>query len=162
MLCAVRLFVLTCVIAVAGCASTPVPKWGESSNIQNQAHSAIRDDLVRYAWSALGTPYAWGGADPSGFDCSGLVYYVYDKTGLQVPRTTEEQLAMSTQVDVQQLKPGDLVFFDTGFWQTHVGIYLGKSEFIHAPRSGEDVTISSLKDAYWRETLITGGSFLHD
>jgi murein DD-endopeptidase len=161
--CVKRFFILACIIAIAGCASTPISKQDDSPvDAQSQSYPAIRDDLVRYAWRALGTPYAWGGADPSGFDCSGLVYYVYNKAGLQVPRTTEEQLAMSTSMDVKQLKPGDLVFFDTGFWQTHVGIYLGHGEFIHAPGSGEAVTLSSLNNAYWRETLIKGGSFLHD
>ena len=157
-----RLLMLAYVIALAGCTTALTSQQTESfAAFQRQSYSAIRADLVHYMWSALGAPYAWGGADPSGFDCSGLVYYVYGKAGFQVPRTAEEQLAMSTALDVQQLKPSDLVFFDTGFWQTHVGLYLGNGEFIHAPGNGETVTISSLKNAYWREKLISGGSFLH-
>lgn len=115
---------------------------------------------MRYAWKTLGTRYAWGGTDPSGFDCSGLVHYIYEKVGFHVPRTTDEQLTLSTPLDEEQLKPGDLVFFDTGFWQTHVGIYVGNGEFIHASGGNEVVTVSSLRDVYWRQTLIQSGGFL--
>lgn len=149
------------VIAVTGCAGTRTPARGESiQDIHNRSSSAIRGELVRYAWSTLGTHYAWGGTDPSGFDCSGLVHYVYGKSGFQVPRTADEQLSLSAPLDEQQLKPGDLVFFDTGFWQTHVGIYLGNGKFIHASGSDEVVKVSSLHDVYWRQTLIQGGDFL--
>lgn len=158
-----RFLILVYVTAVAACTTMPAFEQGKlHSAAQSESYTAVRDDLVRYSRNELGAPYAWGGAEPGGFDCSGLVYYVYGKAGLQVPRTTEEQLAMSTPLDAGELKHGDLVFFDTGFWQTHVGIYLGNGEFIHAPGSGDGVMLSSLSNTYWQVSFINGGSFLHE
>jgi cell wall-associated NlpC family hydrolase len=155
------LLLLTYTLAATAHARAPISEFDKSaSEVRSQSYSGVRGEIVHYAERALGTPYAWGGATPNGFDCSGLVYYVYSKAGLQVPRTTDEQLDASTPLDIAELKPGDLVFFDTGFWQNHVGIYVGSGKFVHAPGDGEEVSISSLRDAYWNETLISGGRFL--
>ena len=108
----------------------------------------------------LGVPYRYGGSSPSrGFDCSGLVQYAHNQAGIEVPRTTGEQYRAALPITRQALRPGDLVFFRTHKhrYVSHVGIYLGKGKFIHAPSSGKHVSIASLKDDYWRQRYTSGG-----
>ena len=89
----------------------------------------------------LGVPYVWGGASPSGFDCSGLVMYVYAQLGISLPHFAAAQYGMGTPVSRDQLQPGDLVFFDG---LNHVGIYIGGGQFVHAPETGDVVKITPL------------------
>jgi cell wall-associated NlpC family hydrolase len=98
----------------------------------------------------LGVPYVWGGASPSGFDDSGLVTYVYAQLGVSLPHDTVSQYVHHRSVSLKrsQLRPGDLVFF-SGL--THVGIYIGHHEFIHAPHTGAVVRIDSLGGVYSTE-----------
>jgi cell wall-associated NlpC family hydrolase len=91
----------------------------------------------------LGVPYAWGGASPDGFDCSGLVLYVYAQIGVSLPHFAAAQYGAGTPVSRDQLQPGDLVFFDA---LNHVGIYIGSGQFVHAPHTGDVVKISSLAE----------------
>jgi hypothetical protein len=110
-------------------------------------------DIVQMALGFQGVPYQWGGASPQGFDCSGLVQYVFGKAGINLPRTTYNQINVGANVGIQQLQPGDLVFFDTDRSKAgpdHVGIYIGQGKFIAAPRPGQGVQISSLTDPYYQ------------
>jgi cell wall-associated NlpC family hydrolase len=91
----------------------------------------------------LGVQYVWGGASPSGFDCSGLVMYVYAQLGVQLPHYAAAQYTYGVAVAQDQLQPGDLVFFDA---LDHVGIYIGGGQFVHAPHTGDVVKISSLAE----------------
>jgi len=92
----------------------------------------------------LGVPYLWGGASPSsGFDCSGLVMYVYAQLGISLPHYAAAQYQLGSPVDRDQLQPGDLVFFDA---LDHVGIYIGGGQFVHAPQTGDVVKITPLSD----------------
>ncbi len=91
----------------------------------------------------LGVPYVWGGATPSGFDCSGLVMYVFAQLGVSLPHYAAAQYGLGTPVARDQLQPGDLVFFDG---LGHVGIYIGGGQVIHAPHTGDVVKISPLSD----------------
>jgi peptidoglycan DL-endopeptidase CwlO len=93
----------------------------------------------------LGVPYVWGGASPSGFDCSGLVMYVYAQLGISLPHYTVSQWNATTPISMSQIQPGDLLFFDH---LGHVGIYIGGGQFIHAPHTGTVVQISSLSGYY--------------
>jgi len=94
----------------------------------------------------LGVPYVWGGASPSGFDCSGLVVYVYGRLGVSLPHYTVSLWNSGAHVSRDQLAPGDLVFF---YSLDHVGIYLGGGLFIHAPHTGTVVQISSLNSSWY-------------
>jgi cell wall-associated NlpC family hydrolase len=94
----------------------------------------------------LGTPYRWAGSDPSGFDCSGFVMYVYGQHGVSLPHNAAAQFGVGTPVDRSQLEPGDLVFFDG---LGHNGIYVGGGQFIHSPHTGDVVKVSSLDDSWY-------------
>jgi cell wall-associated NlpC family hydrolase len=101
--------------------------------------------VVGIAMQYLGVPYVWGGASPSGFDCSGLVMYVFAQVGISLPHSSYAQYGMGSPVSRSDLQPGDLVFFDG---LGHVGIYVGGGSFIHAPHTGDVVKISSLSGWY--------------
>lgn len=104
-----------------------------------------------------GFKYVYGSSSPkSGFDCSGLVYYVYSHFGITLPRTARAQFKNGTDVDKAALQPGDLVFFATngGRSISHVGIFIGGSQFIHASTSRHGVMISDLDDTYWSSVLV--------
>jgi cell wall-associated NlpC family hydrolase len=101
--------------------------------------------VVGIAMRYLGTPYVWGGASPSGFDCSGLVMYVYAQVGVSLPHSSYAQYGAGVPVSYDQLQAGDLVFFDG---LGHVGIYVGGGMFIHAPHTGDVVKVSSLSGWY--------------
>ena len=105
----------------------------------------VHGGVVGIAMQYLGVPYVWGGSSPRGFDCSGLVSYVFAQIGLSLPHSSYAQFGMGTPVSISQLEPGDLVFF-TG--ASHVGIYIGGGQFIHAPHTGDVVKISSLSGYY--------------
>jgi cell wall-associated NlpC family hydrolase len=103
------------------------------------------------ARTLLGIPYRWAGADPSrGFDCSGLVYYVFNQLQVRIPRMQRDLFKSAEQVGQSELQPGDLLFFNTFARLSHVGIYIGEGRFIHAPRRGHAVSIESLDSKYYR------------
>lgn len=109
----------------------------------------------------MGAPYRYGGSDPEGFDCSGLVRYVYRQVGVWVPRTVREQRAYARKVPMVEIQAGDLLFFDIDDGKgRHVGIYEGHGRFIHAPSSGKQVARASVHNPYWRARLVAAGSYL--
>ena len=108
--------------------------------------------IVVSAMGLIGIPYKWGGNSiETGFDCSGLVQSLYEKSvGLILPRKAEHQAAATKTIHKNDLRPGDLVFFNTmrrSF--SHVGIYVGEGRFIHAPRTGASIRIDEMKSSYW-------------
>ena len=119
--------------------------------------SPTADDVLIRAIGLVGTPYRWGGNTPdSGFDCSGLIKYVYrDAAGISLPRSTREMIGMrAPTVDVKSLQSGDLVFFATsgGSQVSHAGIYVGEGRFVHAPATGGTVRLDYLNNPYWART----------
>lgn len=110
------------------------------------------NDVLIRAIGLVGTPYRFGGNTPEGgFDCSGLVDYVFrDIVGLVLPRTTRELIDLDApKVQREDLQPGDLVFFDPAGRVSHVGIYVGQGRFVHAPSRGGTVRLDQLDNAYW-------------
>jgi cell wall-associated NlpC family hydrolase len=170
---------LLAVLTLAGCASIPPSRPPSSSEVQS---SPIVDDLrdegdwdgsggavnmrnrgealADFALRLRGTPYRFGGASLAGFDCSGLVFYAHRQLGLTVPRTSREQEADAENIKPRKLRRGDLVFFKIGSRKVnHVGIYIGKSRFVHAPGAGKPVTINSLDDDFYAETFFSAGRY---
>ena len=114
--------------------------------------------ILAKATQYLGTPYVYGGASPSGFDCSGFVYYVYGTFGISVGRTPDAQYSAGTVVDKASLQPGDIVLFSNTYASgiSHSGIYAGNGQFIHSPNSRSTVSYSDLTSGYWSEHFYCG------
>ena len=117
--------------------------------------------IVNTALSKVGGPYVWGGTGPVGFDCSGLVQYAYRQAGKSIPRVVQSQYYACDEIihSYSDLIPGDLVFFHTMGWNTHVGIYIGGGEFVHAGSSETGIVRASLYSSYWRSVYFCGGRF---
>ena len=111
-------------------------------------------DLLGQALGLLGVPYKRGGSsEDTGFDCSGFVRHLYEKSfGLLLPRRAAEQAKATEAIDREELQPGDLVFFNTMKRTfSHVGIYMGDGKFIHAPRTGKSIRVDDMRSAYWQK-----------
>ncbi len=116
-----------------------------SSAYTSGMSSSIGEQVVKNAQQYLGRPYKWGGSTPSeNFDCSGLVQYVYKQVGVSLNRTTYDQVKQGTPVSKNQLQVGDAVFFGSPSAPHHVGIYMGNGQYIHAPKTGDVIKVSSL------------------
>ena len=141
-------------LLLGACASAPPPR------ALHGTQAMLSNDVLFRAISLVGTPYHWGGNTPQGgFDCSGLVDYVFrTEAGLALPRTAREMSRLpDPRVDESRLAPGDLVFFATeGGGVSHVGIYVGKGRFVHAPDTGGTVRLDELDNPYWRKHFLYG------
>ena len=137
-------------LALAGCAS----------HAHRTPDTATGLRMAALAVSLVGTPYQFGGADAAGFDCSGLARYVHERFGLAIPRTASEQQRAAHAVPLDELAPGDLLFFHIrASGVDHVGIYTGAGRFVHAPRAGGTVTRGELSEGYYRARLVSAGRF---
>jgi cell wall-associated NlpC family hydrolase len=163
------LFMALLASALAACSSSPYrpappPATPEVATPAPRAPSApiesanpVGHSVVEAALAMLGAPYRYGGASPAGFDCSGLVQFAYRAAGIDLPRTTESQLDAADRIDLRERRAGDLLFFRIESKISHVGIYVGDGEFVHAPSSGRRVSLETLGDPYWRERLVFTG-----
>ncbi|OAI51956.1 hypothetical protein AYO46_01120 [Betaproteobacteria bacterium SCGC AG-212-J23] len=134
-------------LLLAACAGAP-------ENVAYAAQKSAPDRAAASAAKMVGKPYKYGGASPSGFDCSGLIFFSYKQAGVSLPHSTAEQRRTTQRVKLAELKPGDLIFFDQrGRKNSHVGIYLGERRFVHAPSSGKSVRNDTLDNPYWKKHL---------
>jgi hypothetical protein len=118
--------------------------------------STMQLKLAKLISQEMGKPYQWGGAGPNSYDCSGLVYYVYGKLGITMPRVSRDQAKVGTYVSKDKLIYGDLVFFARdGKNVNHVGIYVGNGLFVHAPESGDVVKKTTLLSGYYERSYYT-------
>jgi murein DD-endopeptidase len=154
---------LLLVLLLAGCGSTPpapapqakrgapAPKAVKVARVDD----ALADQAATHAAKMIGRPYRFGGSSPTGgFDCSGLVQYSYRQAGVALPHSTDQQRASSKVIGVDDLRRGDLLFFNQeGKKHGHVGIYLGRGMFVHAPSSGKSVRSDRLEAPYWKKHL---------
>lgn len=154
-----------CGLLVGACSSqeqrthqnSPTAETGDITSRQGNSTLAVGERAAVVAVRQLGVPYRYGGSDTDGFDCSGLVHYAYLKAGKAIPRTTGTQWRSLRPVASDNLRVGDLLFFNIGGKVSHVGLYLGSRRFVHAPSSGRDVAIEQLDSAYYRKALVRGG-----
>ena len=154
------LFYSTFITVLSGCGSfgpsIPAPVEGQAAPYASISapQSAQRAEALLQALLALGLDYRYGGNSPvTGLDCSGLVAHVYlEAWNIRLPRNTGAQSKVGTPVSLAELQAGDLVFYDTlKRPYSHVGIYLGDGKFVHAPKSGAQVRVESIRNAYWAQ-----------
>ncbi|MDX5376301.1 MAG: C40 family peptidase [Halomonas sp.] len=145
-----RLALLLALALLAGCASRDLTT--HDARHGTDGLSIERALILATAKEALGTPYRFGGNSSKGLDCSGLVEMAYRSAGIQVPRTADEQFRHLPTVEAA--RPGDLLFFGDRRKATHVGIYRGNGQMIHAPGSGRRVVSVPLDVAYWQERFL--------
>ena len=142
-------------LTLVGCASTggslrePVSVTPRDDAVNLADRQTVRSILLDQYAQWKGTPHRMGGMSRNGVDCSGLVHRTFlARLGHELPRTTQRQATVGQPVSRDQLRPGDLVFFKTGYKTRHVGIYTGDSRFLHAS-SSQGVSMSSLNNRYW-------------
>lgn len=138
---------LALVLLLTGCVS-----WGprEASRIE-----PVRQQIVLEALGQIGRPYRFGGATPAGFDCSGLVHYVYAQAGQRLPRTVAEQWQQGRAIRPDAALPGDLLFYRFGPQGVdHVAVYLGDGRAVHAPATGRTVIVAGVGEPYWQARLV--------
>jgi len=139
------------------------PEDYAASKDRTRAKTLLRDEIVKTAQRFIGVPYRWGGASPErGFDCSGLSMVVYHLNGLDLPRSSREQWTTGSPVDRNRLSEADLVFFRTRRrgGVSHVGVYVGQGQFIHAPGRGKKIRTDSLSNSYFRRRYVGARTYL--
>lgn len=152
--------VLVAVVTMASSACGHFDSYSDRGHIDTTETGPARNNIVRQAYRLIGVPYRYGGTSPTwGMDCSGLIYYVYQQEGIEVPRTTKQQFNLTRPVRKTELQPGDLVFFRLRYATFHVGLYIGNNLFIHAPSTGKKVQKTRLNHPFWYQRWIRGGRF---
>ena len=158
--CRIALIAAIAVIASACSSPSPVVPTAKSDRrviLQPRKVSAIGERAATVALRQIGVPYRYGGNSPTGFDCSGLVHYAYANVGKSVPRTTAGLWSELSPIDREEMQIGDLLFFRIAGKMSHVGMYIGRREFVHAPSTGRFVSVESLDSDYYSRAFIRAG-----
>lgn len=137
------------IVTITGCSHYPVT---------SELDKGLR--LAQQIKQFLGAPYHYGGNNPQGFGCSGLMQYTHKKLGIKIPRTAAAQLKYSNRIKLANIKPGDLIFFRSNRHKvSHVGMYTGKMQMIHAPSNRKHVSYANLNNDYWRSRITAVGRY---
>jgi len=146
------------VLLVAGCGHEPVrqlPDERKPATAETRpSQMSPGQQAAVAATRQLGVPYRYGGSSTRGFDCSGLVQFAWSRAGVKIPRTTSEQWKTMSPVRGNDLKIGDLLFFRIDGRISHVGLYLGKGRFVHAPATGRSVSVATLDKGFYKQTFV--------
>ena len=132
-------------VVLQGCAFTPPHDT-----------DPIRNEIMISVLAQVGKEYVYGGAGPDTFDCSGLVQYAFALSGVQLPRSTQQQHDTGKKIDFDNARPGDLLFYKFSNWfgVDHVAIYVGDGHAVHAPANGRQVIVTDVTGAYWRKNFV--------
>jgi cell wall-associated NlpC family hydrolase len=161
-----RALLILIAISTAACATSgtprprpfpgaPVPPASIPPPVVVPAVPVAPDVLVSTALTQRGVPYRNGGSDPSGFDCSGLVQWVFAQNGIRMPREVRDQFQAGMKIDLRDVKAGDLLFFETvGDGASHVGLAIGDDQFVHAPSSRGVVRVEKFTATYWATRFV--------
>jgi cell wall-associated NlpC family hydrolase len=149
---------ITMLSLVSACSSQPVDSAPRpNSDMSRVPVQSVGARAAAVALEQVGVPYRYGGTTTRGFDCSGLVQFSYRNAGKNVPRTTGQLWTSSTSVDRDDIQAGDLLFFSFEGKMSHVGMYVGKQQFVHAPSSGRTVTVANLRSPFYASALVRAG-----
>jgi cell wall-associated NlpC family hydrolase len=156
---ACRLLLLTAtLLALVACASSREAREPPDERVQVSSRSdPTGQKAAVIALEQVGVPYRYGGNTPSGFDCSGLIHYAYGEVGKQVPRTTGRLWDSVDTIDRDKLRAGDILFFRIDGKMSHVGMYVGGGRFVHAPSSGNFVSVEALSSEYYAKAFLRAG-----
>lgn len=137
---------------LSGTAIAVAPAPASAATVSTSATTAALSQAqlaLSTAASLKGRPYRYGATGPSAFDCSGFTGYVYKKIGVKLPRTAQQQYRFATKISKSSIRPGDLVFFMSGGYAYHVGIYAGDGMIWHSPRTGQTVKLAKIWTSRW-------------
>jgi murein DD-endopeptidase len=151
-------FSITLLGLISACSSQPVDSTRQRLPEKSVVRAAsVGERAAAVALEQVGVPYRYGGATRSGFDCSGLVQFSYQHAGKSLPRTTGQLWSSTAAVRRDDLQVGDLLFFSIEGKMSHVGMYVGKQRFVHAPSSGRTVAVATLTSPFYTSAFIRGG-----
>jgi len=146
---------ITMLSMISACSSQPVAPAARPYSQKNAVRvQSIGERAAAIALEQVGVPYRYGGTTTSGFDCSGLVQFSYRHAGKSVPRTTGQLWSSSASIGRDNIEAGDLLFFSVDGKMSHVGMYVGKQQFVHAPSSGRTVTVAKLTSPYYSSAFV--------
>jgi len=157
---------ITALALVSGCSSQPSHETYRAadrqsisipSRVRPSRPTAVGERAADIALAQVGIAYRYGGSNRTGFDCSGLVHYSYAEAGKRVPRTTGQLWAAARSVNRNELRVGDVLFFEIEGKMSHVGMYIGDRKFVHAPSSGRTVTVGKLDSPFYSAAYLRAG-----
>jgi cell wall-associated NlpC family hydrolase len=151
--------IITMLALMSGCAGPVINERNPDSEagVPGYGSESLGKKAAAVAFRQVGVPYRYGGSTTSGFDCSGLVQFSYKHAGKNVPRTTGQLWSATTTVPREDLQVGDLLFFNIEGKMSHVGLYIGEQQFVHAPSTGRTVSVANLTSPFYASAFVRAG-----